>query len=363
MKLFYEGQTAFSYLWSAMEEAEQSIDIRMFIWRDDVLGRKMLDAVRAADQRGIDVRIKKDWLGSVFELAEESRASLIHDKVPLKGWLTALWMHGFYPMAGKPRRAKLAGADIFAGTNIQCDPHDMRSDHSKSILLDERLFIVSGMNFENKEYDQDLLGRKYFDYMLAVDLNDHTLMEAPLSIERNLLEVSEDLDMIQNTDGLFHVKPGIMSRIRQARSELTIVMAYIGYQEITDALIEKCNEGVQLTLYLPIKANLQSDLNLKVASQLYERTGGKIRIFLCQEMIHAKLIMVDDDYVTFGSANLNRQALEVLGETNIGFFSKVHGLHDDIHASMEAIRKASIEVRSQEDLKYNRLRAFLEGLV
>jgi len=128
-------------------------------------------------------------------------------------------------------------------------------------------------------------------------------------------------------------------------------------------LIEKCNEGVQLTLYLPIKANLQSDLNLKVASQLYERTGGKIRIFLCQEMIHAKLIMVDDDYVTFGSANLNRQALEVLGETNIGFFSKVHGLHDDIHASMEAIRKASIEVRSQEDLKYNRLRAFLEGLV
>ena len=104
MALYTDGKTAFRSLEEALDRAENSIEIQMFIWRDDLLGRRLLAHVETLAERGIQINIRKDLMGVVFELSEESRGSLLHDKVSLKLRRQALILHWFYPTPGKPRR-------------------------------------------------------------------------------------------------------------------------------------------------------------------------------------------------------------------------------------------------------------------
>ncbi len=369
MEFFTNGKAGFKYLEQAIDEAKDKVEIQMFIWRDDQLGRRLLESVQKAADRGVLVTVNKDQLGAVFELAEESRKSLIHDRIPFKLLLKSLGIHWTYPMKGKPRRCYLVDKEsvetLKNHPNITINNNKNLSDHTKCIIIDDRQLIISGMNFEEKEYSQDLLGRCYFDYMLAVESEEAVALfrNDDDRIHRDLKIPSMTFDIIRNSAKGFHVKDGLLDRLSQVEARLDIVMAYLGYGEINRKLVDLCKAGIELNLYIPVKANLQSDLNLRMAADLFKRTNEKANIYLCHQMIHGKLIMVDGDYVTFGSSNLNRQAMEVLGESNIGFFSREYGVDEQILASIESIRAESVQVKRYGDIKYNLIKALLEGLV
>lgn len=84
MYYFDNGKEAFDYLNNyVIPQAKKTIDIQMFIWRDDVIGRKIADSIFEAANRGVKVKIYKDSLGAIFELAEENKKSLFHDYLSL----------------------------------------------------------------------------------------------------------------------------------------------------------------------------------------------------------------------------------------------------------------------------------------
>jgi len=78
--LLIDGKNAFPVILDAVENAEKSVEINMFIWRDDEIGNRLAQAVLKSADRGVKATISVDKYGSVLEHLEESRKSFFHKK-------------------------------------------------------------------------------------------------------------------------------------------------------------------------------------------------------------------------------------------------------------------------------------------
>lgn len=371
--LFTNGQDAFAYLLGAIQSAKVAIEIQMFIWRDDEIGVLMAEAILEAANRGVRITISKDAMGGVFEYAEEHKRSFFHPRLSAKLRMMARILDIAYPMAGKPKGYKQRPHPLAIAManhrNITLTCDTVQNDHSKYYIFDDSTLVISGMNIEYKEWRHDLLGRPYFDFMAAFE-NPQAVREfrgamsglgVPKSLPVAIHDLGEKLDFILNTGLRFDARCALINRLLQAKHQVTIVMAYIGDQTLMDTLATLVASGVTITLYLPISANLQNDLNLKHAKELMIKCQQHINLYLCHHMIHGKLIMIDRDYVTFGSTNLNKQAMTLLQESNVGFSLAAHGQGENLQEAIRLIESNSLEIKHSDDIHYKPLMAFLEG--
>ncbi len=140
-------------------------------------------------------------------------------------------------------------------------------------------------------------------------------------------------------------------------------MAYIGDRDIEHKIEELVNNGIKVVLITSAKSNLQQDLNMKILQQLINKTNGMIEVYLSPHMIHAKLIRIDEKLVTIGSTNLNHQAMSNLAELNAVISLENSVFSDELEKSIINQINLSKRVNNSSELKYNRLRAILEGLV
>jgi len=382
---FVNGKDAFEYLVDAISKATKSIDIHMFIWRDDELGQLIARSILNAADRDVQVTISKDLIGGIFEYAEESRRSLLHERLPLKLKIMAALLSIAYPMKGKPKKvdhqtSPLAKA-MFCHPNIKIHHQKILNDHSKYIIIDHNILIISGMNFELKEWKYDLLGRPYHDFMMAIeDIQVIELFEQAkkqgghpnitlFSKELNDTDVTHSelpsqFDLIMNTEVngeyFFNGRKALINRLKQAKQQVTVVMAYIGDKQIMDTFIELSKKGIQIIMYLPENANLQNDLNHYQMKNLLRLTGDKITIYRCKHMIHGKLLQIDHDYMTFGSMNLNKAAMDTLKETNIGCYLSSFGIDKTLARELEHIKANSTKVEGWKTIKYNPIKMLLE---
>ena len=63
MKWINYGHNAFNEIILDIDQAQRSILIQMFIWRDDNIGNRLLSHVQKALDRGVKVTIQKDAFG------------------------------------------------------------------------------------------------------------------------------------------------------------------------------------------------------------------------------------------------------------------------------------------------------------
>lgn len=80
-------------------------------------------------------------------------------------------------------------------------------------------------------------------------------------------------------------------------------------------------------------------------------------------MIHAKLIRIDNKLMTVGSTNLNRQAMSTLLELNTIIALEDEIFKQKLHDSITKQIHLSRNIQQISELKYNKLKAFLEGMV
>ena len=65
MTLLVNGEKAFPEIIRCIENAATSVEINMFIWRDDSIGNRMAEAVLRAADNGAQVYISVDRYGVV----------------------------------------------------------------------------------------------------------------------------------------------------------------------------------------------------------------------------------------------------------------------------------------------------------
>ena len=78
LSLLVNGETAFPEIIRYIEAAKSSIEINMFIWRDDKIGNRIAEAILSAANRGVKVCLSVDRYGVVLEKSEECKRSFFH---------------------------------------------------------------------------------------------------------------------------------------------------------------------------------------------------------------------------------------------------------------------------------------------
>ncbi len=370
--LYNGGKEAFPRIIERIEKAEKSIVIAMFVWREDKIGNQIAKKLLEASKRGVTIHIIKDKLGMVFELAEENKRSLFHNEFDLKLMVQAKFMYMFYPMAGKPKNRNQTKSflyqEIINNENIKADKDNVRKDHSKYYIFDDSTIITGGMNIEDKSIYTDVEGKEYIDFM--VELKGKKYVEKfydkikyinPQNQDENIKFI---INLKNNTNKNFEIKSEMLGLLSTAEKSVTILMAYMGDRDITDKIIEIANKGIDITILIPEKANLQNDLNHKTLKKIMKQTNNKINAYLSKKMVHAKMIIIDDKIVTFGSCNINKNSMTKLSELNILInLLSCKEFDEKLKISLEENFENTVKITNADMIKYNAVKAFIEQII
>lgn len=370
--LYNGGKEAFPRIIEKIEKAEKSIMVGMFVWREDEIGNQIAEKLVEAANRGVNIHIIKDKLGMVFELAEENKKSLFHNEFDLKLMIQAMAMDIFYPMDGKSKYRRqtknLLYQQLVNNDNIKVDKDKVLSDHSKYYIFDDSTLIMGGMNIENKSIYTDVEGKEYIDFMVELAGNKYVKKFYDKINYVDQQQNDENIEFIvnlkNNTNRNFEVKNKFLELLSSAKESVTIVMAYVGDKDVTNKIIEIANKGIDITLLLPEKANLQNNLNMKVLIRIMKETSNKVNAYLSKKMVHAKMIIIDDQIVTFGSANINKNGMTKLSELNILINkSSFKGFNEKLKISLHENFKNSIKISDSNMIKYNQVKALIEQII
>jgi phosphatidylserine/phosphatidylglycerophosphate/cardiolipin synthase-like enzyme len=136
------GQNALVARINLIRAAQKSIDIQTYIWVNDDAGMLVLDELVKAARRGVKVRVLADQLGSLNNpklLARLARAS------------SNLHIELYNPTFDRAR----AGYVEYAASVLCCFRKFNQRMHNKLFLVDGKVGIVGGRNYQNSYYDWD----------------------------------------------------------------------------------------------------------------------------------------------------------------------------------------------------------------
>jgi cardiolipin synthase A/B len=358
-RLLTNGTEAFPAICQAIDAAKKTIIVKMFVWRDDPIGNRVLKHLLDAANRGVLITIIKDRFAEVLEKGEENKQSLFHKPHTLKMLWGSFLLDNAYPMNKPKGYAQVPNPllEVFSEhDNVTILREIELKDHTKFYLIDDEIFIFGGINNEEKEFSHDYLKRTYHDYMIEVRSHDFVRRFQERFYQSRPYDETED-DFILNQGERKEIEAAILALINAAQKRIVITMAYFGADSAFQALSQAAKRGVNIDILTSAHANLQADYNRKFLQKLYVSSPEHVTIRLADHMIHAK-VMICDDTMTIGSANLNNRGFSYLGELNL--VSRDPALIDAVIASRNKAMQGATLVNNKHQLDYIRWRAFLE---
>ena len=365
--LLVDGKNAFPEILKSIEQAEKSLYINMFIWRDDVIGNRIGEAVLAAAERGVQVQISVDRYGVVLEKAEESKKSFFHKKQSFAERVKIAALRLFYPMKGAPKRAKDEETELYqkllSHPNVRVEKDVFKADHSKYYLIDGKILFVGGINIEDKENGADMQGRAYQDYMVKIEGEETA--QAFLSQNDGGMVATNGFffGINRKAKRRFDMQKHYLTMIESAEKELCIVMAYFSpLKAFTDAIVRAYKRGVRVSVMIPSVANFQNDTNRKTLKLLMKGTGNGVCGYLSPKMLHTKLLYTEK-WVSLGSTNITKKAFGQLDELNLFFERTGSALEQQLLNSVKENITLAQPVEEHKRIKYNKVKAFFESFL
>ncbi len=302
----------FDLVVTELEKARESVEIFMYVWRADEAGTRVGEAVLAAAERGVKVHIIKDIGAIMCEVIEMNRKPFFPRRIPLlKRIIYKIIGRTFPDTFVEDEYDQELGASLLAHPNVTVEW--INKTHTKYYIFDERLLVTGSINIEDRHQD-------YFDYMVALDdpelvrrLRMRMAGETPCDPGRNI-------DFLCNThregkESVFEIKPEVLRCIEAARESIYVEVAYIGDPEFADALVAAAKRGVRVTILFSREANIGNDVNYWAIHDLYTR--APVEVYLTDTMIHAKLLLFDDEVILTGSCNMNIFSLQKAAELDL----------------------------------------------
>ena len=336
--------------------AEKSIEIFMYVWRNDEVGNRLGQGVLEAADRGVQVRILKDRGAIMFERIEMNGKSFFHTPLSrLTRWK--------YKFIGRTFPDTHVEDDYGTGLGERVSNHPnveiewVNHTHTKYYVLDERVMITGSINIEDRH-------RGYRDYMFEITGEDHVGRFRERSAGQVPYDPGRQVDFLLNrvSPGKreFEIKPRMIELLEGARRSLYIEMAYIGDPDISRAIVAAANRGVDVTMLFSRDANIGDDINWRSLHRICRR--APVQVVITDKMIHSKLMLIDDATVIAGSANFSVFSMQKAVELDL----VVHGLPglvEDVRQEAQRRIDDSQRVESAADLKkYNRVLASLQQL-
>lgn len=297
---------AYRHIVRRIERSERSVEVFMYVWRADTVGHWIGQALLAAADRGVKVRIFKDRGAVLFESQESNRKSFFKTPRGLSKRVLQRGIGWTLPDSHvSDHWDQQLGDQLLQHQNVEF--HWVSPTHTKYYCIDEKYLITGSLNLEDRH-------RGYHDVMVEVRGEDqvHNFRVMQKAPDLDLACVGCKVVLNDPGRGQFLIKPAVLDMIGRARTSIHIEMAYLGDEDVTKALIRADQRGVKLSILFSEKSNIGNDINYHVLKRLMKNTGIKVR--LSSKMIHSKVMVVDRREVLLGSANFSVFSLQRAGE-------------------------------------------------
>ena len=317
--LLENGEEFFPRVFACIANASREVIVETFILFEDKVGLQLQEALIAAARRGAQVDITVDDWGSP-DLSERFLRALREAGVRV---------HSFNP---GPRPFGLR-------------PHLLRRMHRKIVVVDREVAFVGGINYSadhladfGPEAKQDYAVEIHGPLVAEIHRFCHTALAAGLRHSgprrqwwrwrKQFRAEADDLPHAGSAEALFVVRDNrrhmddierhYRIAIRAAKKRIVIANAYFfpGYRFIKE-LKRAARRGVDVRLILQGEPDMA--FVKTAAGMLYHyllRAGVRIYEY-CERPLHGKVAVMDDEWATVGSSNLDPMSLSFNLEANV----------------------------------------------
>ncbi|TDE28795.1 MULTISPECIES: phospholipase D-like domain-containing protein [Flavobacterium] len=319
LELVYSGEDYFSRLEAIIRNSQFEIHMQMYLFENDATGNRIIEALIEAASRKVQIYILLDGLGSL-SFPSETIKKMRQSGINIRFFAPLFSTYTFY-----------------IGRRL----------HRKVVVADAKFVLIGGINIADK-YCGCSTEAPWLDY--AVQLNGEIAeplrkLCADIYFKKRHLRnkkikssfpVQEDamVRILQNDwlKGKNEICDAYIKSIRNAKTEIIIVGSYfLPGIRIIRALKKASKNKVKIKLVLSGKSDLP--LTRRATCFLYGKLL-KYNIELYewdQSILHGKVAVIDGNWATIGSFNLNNLSsygsLEMNVEINSALFSKMFQTH------------------------------------
>jgi cardiolipin synthase len=307
------GEEKFAALLAALNKAQKFIHLEYYIFEDDNIGNTIIDILIARALEGVTVRFIYDDFGS----------------------------HGLSNAA--INRMQAVGIQIHPFLKIHFFLLANRlnyRNHRKICIIDGTLGFIGGINVSDKYINTSNTQALYWrDTHLLLEGNavlslqyhfianwnfcaDDTLEPNTHYFPFDTRTIEDDVQPVQIVaGGPDYLRSSIMltffTAIVNAKERIYITTPYfIPNSSINDALKKAALSGKDVQLLVPGISDSYL-VNAATRSYFYDLLECGVRIFLYQKgFIHAKTMLVDDNFSMVGTANLDARSFDLNFEIN-----------------------------------------------
>jgi cardiolipin synthase len=331
------GAEAYPAMLEAIESATESIGLATYIFDGAGAGQRFVEALVRSKQRGVEIRVLIDAVGANYSWPPVSRS--------LRG-------HGIDVALFNPRIVP----QWLPAVNLR--------NHRKILVVDGKVGFTGGFNIKREYWNPESEAPAFRDlhFRLSGPVVAHlsevfaddwqfTTREAlrgekwfpTLPLCDGMLARGVEAGPDENFERLRWVIIGALNAAR--RSVRVITPYFLPDAGIVSALNAAALRGVEVDILLPEHSNL-AYVHWATFGQIWQVLERGCRVWLSSgQFDHSKLMIVDEEWTLFGSANWDARSLRLNFEFNVECYSAKFGcqLAQMVRARLSQSRPLSLE--------------------
>lgn len=312
-EIFYDGDTYFERLLKDIDEAQSYITIEMYIFNDDILGKKIVAHLIAAQARGVKVQVIVDGIGS-FNFANHLQGILQKKGVAVKTYNPLPFYHPYF--------GKLTIAKRFQILRTRFWRLNSR-DHRKIITIDQQIMYTGSFNFtaESTRFHSEKPWKDMGIRVSGSHVKYGVLIFKKIWKLRDFFRYKKQIKAAVNFN--WRVSPirlnqsifmksfyhrDFLKKIHRSSERIWFMTPYfIPKRALIRALGKAAKRGVDVRILISLKTDVKFFKWLQYFYYAYLlRKGVKVYQYT-DSVLHAKNYIIDD-YMTIGSTNLNHRS-------------------------------------------------------
>ncbi len=341
VQIYRDGDEAYPAMLAAIEAAKQSVGLSSYIFHDDAWGGRFIDALAAAQGRGVAVRVLIDGIGGGW-LRSPAYHRLRRRGVPAARFLHSLlpWRMPFLNLRSHKKILVLDGSVGFTG-GMNISDANVKATHPRAPVQDTHFRIEGPVVGQLTEAfaqdwafatDEDLDGEAWFPDVAPRGAAPARVIDSG---------PDEDLEKIEFA---------LLQAVACARESIAVMTPYfLPDERLTTALALASMRGVAVDVVIPETSD-HVFVDWATRANIGPMLKDGVRIWRCPPPFrHSKVTVVDGEWCLVGSCNWDIRSFRLNFELCLEIYDR--SLADALAAQMQgsrgpALTQAELDART-----------------
>jgi cardiolipin synthase len=311
--VYFDGDLYFDQLIQDIDRAKSYITVEIYIFNDDLLGKKLTNHLLNAHLRGVKVQIIVDGVGS-YAFFDKLYGIFFKKGVVVKIYNPLPLYHPYYGKISFIKKLNVFGTRIWRLN---------RRDHRKIVTIDQKIMYTGSFNFsaEHTRYHvekawKDMGVRVEGEHVRFAVLNFKKIWKLR-DFYRYRKQVKSSLNInwrqspLRLNNSVFmkrHFYKSFIQRVQKSEKRIWLMTPYfIPKRRLIRALGKAAKRGIDVRVLISFKTDVTLFKWLQYFYYAYLLKKGVKVYQYTDSVLHAKNYIIDD-FMTIGSTNLNHRS-------------------------------------------------------